>query len=61
MHRPLVTIERTKYYLSGVDPSGRFGVEGDAVEDGLEVFGEEFAKEGDFVGVATGHVALGRL
>ena len=46
MHRPLVTIERTKYYLSGVDPSGRFGVEGDAVEDGLEVFGEEFAKEG---------------
>lgn len=53
MLQPLVTIERTEYDLSSVDPSGRFGVEGDAVEDGFEVFGEEFAEEGDFVGVAT--------
>lgn len=44
-----MNIDGLKDDFSGVHGFCRLAVESNAVEDGLEILGEEFGKEGDFV------------
>jgi len=44
-----VNIDGLEDDFSGVHGFCRLAVESNAVEDGLEILGEEFGKEGDFV------------